>query len=130
MLMDAHRSAFCPYLDPALVDFCASLPFEITADAKFHDAVIATSFPDIRTPYQEGVQGFYPKSSYYLKLREILEAISAKKRLGLWPLVAEPVHQIRMLTDPQLRRLAFWRAYGQSLRAVRGSELRVVRFGR
>jgi hypothetical protein len=115
MLMGSRRSAYCPYLEPRLVHFCSSLPQEVTYDARFHDAVIKTSFPSVAAPYDDEIEGIYPPASKPEKIAEMFGAVFARKDLGLSFAVSEPLHQIKMLFNKQLRATAFWRLYGLAL---------------
>jgi hypothetical protein len=36
----------CPYLDLDLVDHLLSLPFDVTSDARFHDAALERAYPE------------------------------------------------------------------------------------
>lgn len=40
------RKVLCPYLDLELVDYLLSLPFEVTADARFHDEALERAHPE------------------------------------------------------------------------------------
>lgn len=112
------EAVFCPYLDPSLVDFCLSLPFEVTAN-DFHDAVIAREFPEYRAvPYHNDVEGRWGRPSVLLKLRMLAEGVASARARGTAAMLPEAVDQARMLVDRKHRQLVVSRTHRRTMQAI------------
>lgn len=117
-MLTTAKHVLCPYLDPALVEFCLSLPDEVTEDGTFHDRVIRHSFPEIDIPYHDQFERILPRPPLAAKIRAIGDAVLSKSALGLSAMLREPIDQARMLVDARHKRLHFWRTYHDVLRSV------------
>lgn len=117
-ILGTAKAVFCPYLDPALANFCLSLPSHVTADAKFHDHIIQKSFPELRLPYQDDMKPHYPRPPVAAKMKSIMDGVISASVFGLRGLLGEPLDQLRMLASRNHRRLHVWRTYHRVLDAV------------
>jgi asparagine synthase (glutamine-hydrolysing) len=117
MLANA-RQVLCPYLDPALVEFCLALPDQVTADGTFHDRVIRHSYPEIAVPYHDQFNRVLPRPPLTAKLHAIMDAVASKATLGMTATLREPFDQARMLIDRRHKDLHFWRTYHQVIKAA------------
>jgi hypothetical protein len=118
MMMGESRAALCPYLHPDMVAFCEALPLDVTADGKFHDAVIAYSFPEIAVPYEDHVQAIWTGRTIFEHLAEIRDGTVAKLRYGAFAAISEPFNQVMMMAGRRSRSAGFWRGYSQALRQL------------
>jgi len=75
---------FCPYLDPDFVQFCLSLPYDVTRDQMLHDDVIAQAYPKFADiPYAAGFPAPAPSRGGALhKLRSLRDAVQITAALG------------------------------------------------
>ena len=54
-LFASGGGVFCPFLDRNFVDFCLSLPFEVTLDQQLHNDAMTRAYPrHSRVPFAEG----------------------------------------------------------------------------
>lgn len=110
-MLSSAKHVLCPYLDPALVEFCLALPDEITADGKFHDHVIRHSFPEVDIPYHDQFKPILPAPPLTVKAYSMADAVLSKFNLGVLAMAKEPFSQVRMLVDRRYKGLHFWRTY-------------------
>ena len=124
------KFVYCPYLDPGLVEFAASLPFDATKDGKFHDAVIEREFPEYsNVPFHDALDANWGRPSIGRKLRELIEGVGAAAAIGTGALMVEPFNQVRMLVDRKHKSLNPFRSHRKSLAAL-GSPASTKRYMR
>jgi hypothetical protein len=93
--LSTARQVFCPYLDPDLAHFLSSLPFEVTATARFHDDAIAAHYPAAAAiPYHDQLNVAGLKNTPLRKARSLahlLLGLARDSTEGPWimPLLIE-----------------------------------------
>ncbi len=109
----------CPYIDLDLVSHLMSVPFELTADGKFHDKVIAAEFPEFAwLRYHDDYQANYIRPSVTEKLRIIRDGVSAATRINPANFALEFIAQVSPLFSAKSKSTLKWRLYKNCLDAV------------
>jgi asparagine synthase (glutamine-hydrolysing) len=117
-ILSTAKHVLSPYLDPALVEFCLSLPDAVTEDGTFHDRVIAHSYPEIHVPYHDQLKRILPRPPLTAKVSAIGDAVLSKATIGILAMAREPFDQVRMLVDGRYKNLHFWRTYHQVVKST------------
>ena len=94
-ILSPARAVFAPYLDADFVEFCISLPYEVTRDQTLHDDAMRRAYPAYAdVPFQEA---FQPDPALPTSVRHKLKSLADTARVARFLSPRAPLREVAAL---------------------------------